>query len=47
MDRFVRSRNGARYRCPLERVTEESDRQRMINLLAEEVEKQRDARDRI
>jgi hypothetical protein len=36
MDQFVRSRNVERYHRLLERVTEESDRQQIINLLAEE-----------
>ena len=36
MDQFVRSQNVERYRRLLERVTDESDRQQIINLLAEE-----------
>jgi len=36
MDQFVRSQNVARYRRPLERAIEESDRQTIIKLLAEE-----------
>ena len=36
MDQFVRSQNVARYRRLLERVTDETDRQQIINLLAEE-----------
>ena len=36
IDQFVRSQNVGRYRRLLERVTEESDRQQVINLLAEE-----------
>ena len=39
MDQFVRSQNVERYRHLLERVTEESDRQQIINLLAEEQQK--------
>ena len=35
MDQFVRSQNVERYRRLLERVTDESDRQQIINLLAE------------
>ena len=41
MDQFVRSQNIERYRRLLERVTEESDRQHIINLLAEERQKQK------
>jgi hypothetical protein len=45
MDKFIRSQNVNRYRRLLERVTEESDRQLIINLLAEERQKQKDAGD--
>jgi hypothetical protein len=45
MGQFVRSQNVARYRRLLERVTEESDRRQIINLLAEERQKQKDAGD--
>jgi hypothetical protein len=45
MDEFVRTQNVERYRRLLERVTEESDRQAIINLLAEERQKQKDAGD--
>ena len=45
MDQFVRSQNVERYRRLLERVTEESDRQQIINLLAEGRQKQKDAGD--
>jgi hypothetical protein len=41
----LRSQNVERYRRLLERVTEESDRQQIINLLAEERQKQKDAGD--
>jgi hypothetical protein len=41
MDQFVRSQNVERYRRLLERVTDESDRQQIINLLAEERQKQK------
>jgi hypothetical protein len=41
MDQFIRSQNVARYRRLLERVTEESDRQTIFNLLAEEQQKQK------
>jgi hypothetical protein len=45
MDKFIRSQNVERYRRLLERVTEDSDRQQVINLLAEEQQKQKDAGD--
>jgi hypothetical protein len=45
MGEFVRSQNVARYRRLLERVTDESDRQQIINLLAEERQKEKDAGD--
>ena len=45
MDEFVRSQNVERYRRLLERVSDESDRQQIINLLAEEQRKQKDAGD--
>ena len=45
MDQFVRSQNVARYRRLLERVTDELYRQHIINLLAEERQKQKDAGD--
>jgi hypothetical protein len=45
MDRFIRSQNVARYRRLLERVTEESHRQTIIKLLAEEQQKQKEAGD--
>ena len=45
LDQFVRSRNVERYRRLLERVTDESDREQIINLLAEERKKQKDAGD--
>ena len=44
MKRFVRSQNVKRYSRLLERVTDESDRQQIINLLAER-QKQKDAGD--
>jgi hypothetical protein len=43
MDRFIRRQNVALYRRLLERVNEESDRQKIINLLNEERQKQKDA----
>ena len=45
MGEFVRSQNVKRYSRLLERVTDESDRQQVINLLAEERQKQKDAGD--
>jgi hypothetical protein len=45
MDRFIRRQNVERYCRLLERVTEESDRQTIINLLAAERQKQKDAGD--
>jgi len=36
MDRFIRCQNVERYRRLFERVTQESDRQKILNLLAEE-----------
>jgi hypothetical protein len=45
MDRFIRCQNVERYRRLLERVTQEPDRQIIINLLAEEQRKQKDAGD--
>ena len=45
MGEFVRSQNVMRYRRLLERVTDESDRQQIVNLLAEERQKQKDAGD--
>jgi hypothetical protein len=47
MDRFIRCQNVERYRRLLERVTEETDRQKIFNLLAEEQQKQKDAGDPI
>ena len=45
MGESVRSQNVARYCRLLERATDESDRQQIINLLAEERQKQKDAGD--
>jgi hypothetical protein len=44
MDQFVRSQNVERYRRLLERVTDEPDREQIINLLAEERKKQKKRR---
>jgi hypothetical protein len=45
MERFVRSQNVERYHRLLERVTDKIVRQQIINLLAEERQKQKDAGD--
>ena len=45
MDEFIRSQNVKRYHRLLERVTDESDRQQIFNLLAEGQQKQKDAGD--
>jgi hypothetical protein len=45
MDRFIRRKNVEHYHLLLERVTEEGERQRILKLLAEEQQKQRDAGD--
>jgi hypothetical protein len=45
MEQFIRCQNVERFRGLLERVTEESDRQKIINLLADEMQKQKDAGD--
>jgi hypothetical protein len=45
MERFIRCQNVERFRRLLERVTEESDRQKIMNLLADELQKQKDAGD--
>ena len=47
MDQFIRSENVTRYRRLLERVTAQSDRQQILNLLAEEQQKQKNAGDPI
>jgi hypothetical protein len=47
MNQFVRSQNVAHYRRLLERVTDGSDRQKILSLLAEELQKQRDAGDAV
>ena len=47
MDRFIRRENIEHYRRLLERVTAESDRHKILNLLAEEQQKQKDAGDPI
>jgi hypothetical protein len=47
VERFIRRQNVEHYRRLLQRVTEESDRQTILKLLAEEEKKQKDARDPI
>jgi hypothetical protein len=47
MDQFVRSQNIDRYHHLLERVTDESDRKKITNLIAEERQKQKDAGDSV
>jgi hypothetical protein len=45
MERFVRRQNVEHYRQLLESVIDESERQRILRLLAEEQQKQKDAGD--
>ena len=45
MDQFIRRQNVERYSRLLVRVTEESDRQKISDLLAAEQQKQKDAGD--
>jgi hypothetical protein len=45
MDQFIRRQNVERYNRLLDRVTEESDRQKISNLLAQEQQKQKDSGD--
>jgi hypothetical protein len=45
MDRFVRAQNVQRYRNLLERADEQADREKLLSLLAEEEQKQKDAGD--
>jgi len=47
MDRFVRRENVRHYRDLLGTVKDEADRQRLLKLLAEEQQKQKDAGDKI
>jgi hypothetical protein len=42
MDRFIRAQNVQRFRSLLERATEEADREKLLSLLAEEEQKQKD-----
>jgi hypothetical protein len=45
MDRFVRRQNVEHYRHLLQDVTDETERRRILDLLAEERQKQKDAGD--
>ena len=45
MGRFIRRRNVERYWRLLDRVSNESDRQRILELLVQERQKQKDAGD--
>ena len=47
MERFVRRENIKHYRELLKTVKDEAERQRIQKLLAEEVQKQKDAGDKI
>jgi hypothetical protein len=47
MDRFIRRENIKHYRVLLTIVKDETERQRILKLLAEEQQKQRDAGDKI
>jgi hypothetical protein len=43
MDRFIRAQNVRRYRSLLQRTAEEADREKLLILLTEEEQKQKDA----
>jgi len=45
MDRFIRRQNVEHYRHLLETVTDEKERERILKLLEEEQQKQKDAGD--
>jgi hypothetical protein len=47
MDRFIRRQNVEHYRRLLEHVTEETERQKIFDLLTEEQQKQKSAGDPI
>jgi hypothetical protein len=47
MERFVRRENVKHYRELLKTVKDEAERKKILKLLAEEVEKQKDAGDKI
>jgi len=46
MERFIRRQNLLRYRQLLEAVADEDERQRILRVLAEEKQKQKDAGDK-
>ena len=45
IDQFIRSQNIERYRRLLERATEETDREKLLSLLTEEQQKQKEVGD--
>jgi hypothetical protein len=47
MERFVRRENVKHYQELLKTVKDEAERQKILKLLAEEVQKQKDAGDKI
>jgi hypothetical protein len=47
MDRFIRRENIKHYRELLKTITDEAERQRILKLVAEEEQKQKDAGDKI
>ena len=47
MERFVRRENIKHYRELLKTVKDEAERRKILKLLAEEVQKQKDAGDRV
>jgi hypothetical protein len=47
VDRFIRRENVKHFRELLKSATDEAERQRLSNLLAEEQQKQKDAGDKI
>ena len=47
MDRFIRRENVKHYRELLKAAKDEAERQRILKLLAEEQQKQRDAGDKV
>jgi hypothetical protein len=47
MDRFIRRQNVEHYRHLLETVTDEKERECILKLLEEELQKQKDAGDKL
>jgi hypothetical protein len=47
MERFVRRENIKHYRALLKTVQDEAERQRILKLLAEDQQKQKDAGDKV